>query len=311
MFGRNALIWSVHNSHLDCAMLLLSYTSDINHRDNEGKTVLMHVCEIFQPSMTTLFDVILSNKQLNIDTVDEDGWTVLHCCSVNGHIQLIKKFITKLSLQPHTINRYDNYGKNSAMLAANRGRLEVLKELLRKGSTVDSVDKDGKSGLMLAVRRGHCNCVIELCRNGADINRVDSDGQSALFLSTSNYHVNCVKVLLGLGCMLQYQSNNNNVLNVIANDEVLVNVLIAAGCTMDSSCVIQSDGNEEHEVVPLMEQCRSCIRYNLVHYIPTSNFSTLVERLLLPRPLKRFLVYDIKKMCRNMGVSILKTGQAT
>ena len=287
-------MWSVCNNHLDCAMLLLKYTADINHKDNEGKTVLMHVCKLFQPSMTILFDATLVNKELNINTVDSDGWTALHWCSVNGHTQLVKKIIARLSLQPSTINMYDIYGRNSAMLAANIGHLEVLKELLRRGSTVDSVDKDGKSGLMLAARCDHVDCVVELHKHGADIDRIDSDGQSALFLAVSNYHLDCVKVLFRQGCMLQYRNNKNvAVMSIVSNDKVLLDVLVAAGCDVYSLSSTQREREKEHEIKDLMEQCRNCIRNNLFPHVPKSNFFTLVERQPLPRPLKRFLVFNI------------------
>ena len=189
---------------------------------------------------------------------------------------------------------YDIYGRNSAMLAANRGHLEILKELLRRGSTVDSVDKDGKSGLMLAARCGHADCVVELHKHGADIDRIDSDGQSALFLAASNYNLNCVKMLFRLGCILQYKNNKNvAVMSIVSNDKVLVNVLVAAGCDVDSPSSTQRELGKEHEVKTLMEQCRYCVRSNLFPYVPKNNFFTLVERLPLPQPLKRFLVFNV------------------
>ena len=78
-------------------MILLKYSTDINQGDNEGKTVLTHVCKLFNTEMKTLFDPILIHKQLDIIKSDVDGWTALHWSSVNGHEQLVKKIISKFS----------------------------------------------------------------------------------------------------------------------------------------------------------------------------------------------------------------------
>ena len=135
-FGRNALAWSVCNGHTDCAMLLLKYSTDINQGDNEGKTVLMHVCKLYNTEMKTLFDSILIHKQLDILKADVDGWTALHWSSVNGHEQLVKKIVSKFSSNSSFINMCDTFGRNSLMLAANRGHLRVLRELISKGSDI-------------------------------------------------------------------------------------------------------------------------------------------------------------------------------
>ena len=296
-FGRNALTWSVCNGHIECAMLLLKYSSDINQSDNEGKTALMHVCKLFNPEMKTLFDAILIHKQLDILKVDVDGWTALHWSSVNGHEQLVKKIISKFSSNSSLINMCDTFGRNSLMLAANRGHLRVLRELISRGSDIDCVDTDGKSGLMLAARCGHAHCVLELHKNGAHIDRVDSDGQPALFLAASNYHKNCVKTLLGLGCVLQYSNNNNiNVLSIISADKVLFDVLIAAGCVPHSDHCIHKETIHKYEALSLLEQCRSCIRGSLLSSFDGTrlvNLFTLVGRLPLPGQLKRYLVHNV------------------
>ena len=191
----------------------------------------------------------------------------------------------------------DTFGRNSLMLAANRGHLRVLRELISRGSDIDCIDKDGKSALMLAARCGHAHCVLELHKNGAHLDRVDSDGQSALFLATFNYHKNCVKTLLGLRCLLQYVNNKNvNVLGIIRADKVLLDVLIAAGCVTHPDQCIYNGNIHKYEVLSLLEQCRSCIRGSLLSSFEGArlvNLFTLVGRLPLPRQLKRYLVDNI------------------
>ena len=296
-FGRNALTWSVCNGHIDCAVPLLKYSTDINQADNEGKTILMHVCELFNHDIRTLFDAILNHKQLDILKVDVDGWTALHWSSVNGHEELVKKIISKFLSNFSLINICDTFGRNSLMLAANRGHLRVLRELISRGSDIDCIDKDGKSGLILAARCGHAHCVLELHKNGAHLNRVDSDGQSALFLAAFNYHKNCVKTLLGLGCVLKYSNNKNvNVLSIISADKELLGILIAAGCALHPDRSDHNRSINKYEMLSLLEQCRSCIRGSLLSSFDGTrmvNLFTLVGRLPLPRQLKNYLVHNV------------------
>ena len=130
IFGRNALSWSVYNYHIDCALLLIKHSININHSDKESKTVLMYICELYHPRMRDLFDTVLAHKELDIMKVDEDGWTALHWSSVNGHEQLVRKILSKFSCNLPLLDLCDKFGRNALMLAANRGHMLVLRELI-------------------------------------------------------------------------------------------------------------------------------------------------------------------------------------
>ena len=156
--------------------------------------------------------------------------------------------------------------------------------------------------------------VLELHKHGADINRLDDDKQSALLLAASNFHINCVKTLLKLGCNLQpIFKYGNDVINLqySKSGRMVIATLLVAGCqpTRNKKAVediilsiIQElempDSNTRARYVKrsqssLLYQSRTRIRKYLQFYNTKGNLFQKVEYLPLPKPLKRFLLYNL------------------
>ena len=74
----------------------------------------------------------------------------------------------------------DNSGSTPLIRASENGYLEILKELVEKGSDIEAKNKDGYTALIRASQRGYFDIVKCLVESGADINAKDNDGDSAL-----------------------------------------------------------------------------------------------------------------------------------
>jgi uncharacterized protein len=64
--------------------------------------------------------------------------------------------------------------------SAEKGHLEQVKALLKKGADVNARDTNGQTALMAAAGRGHLEMVKLLIDKGADVNANDENGQTAL-----------------------------------------------------------------------------------------------------------------------------------
>lgn len=64
-------------------------------------------------------------------------------------------------------------------LAAGRGSLKFVEQLLAKGAAVDSVDASGATPLHHAARAGQARAVLALVKAGADLAKVDGAGKTA------------------------------------------------------------------------------------------------------------------------------------
>ncbi|KAH3745073.1 gamma-secretase-activating protein [Pelomyxa schiedti] len=72
----------------------------------------------------------------------------------------------------------------------------VIEFLDKEGAEVDATDDEDRTPLLWAADRGHLNLVKELLRRGANVNHQDSDGQTALHYSVSCGHKELTEYLL-------------------------------------------------------------------------------------------------------------------
>ena len=63
--------------------------------------------------------------------------------------------------------------------ASDKGRLDVVRELLKAGANVNAVDEDDWTALHLASNNGHLDVVRELLRAGADPTLKNKEGKMA------------------------------------------------------------------------------------------------------------------------------------
>ena len=98
------------------------------------------------------------------------------------------------------VNEKDNeYGWTALMAAALNGRTDVLQILLEKSSHVDAKDNFGWTSLIIASRSGHTDIVRALLDAGADVNAKTNTDYTALMAAAKQGHPDTVKLLLTRG----------------------------------------------------------------------------------------------------------------
>ncbi|XP_013383238.1 trithorax group protein osa isoform X2 [Lingula anatina] len=91
-------------------------------------------------------------------------------------------------------------------LAASRGELETVQELLQLGASLEP-DRDGRTVLHLAAQNGQAEVTKVLINAGCDINAVDSLGGTPLHRAAAQGHVEVVTLLLEEGCAYDRQED--------------------------------------------------------------------------------------------------------
>jgi hypothetical protein len=90
----------------------------------------------------------------------------------------------------------NSLGESALMLAAQRGRSDVIDALLQAGAHCNQVDKDGRTALYIAARNDHPCCIERLISARADVNLARANGTTPLFSASCNGRTACVRALL-------------------------------------------------------------------------------------------------------------------
>lgn len=175
----NALIQ--HSPHFEIADILLQNYANINHKNNNGHTILH--CAIMESNYKIL-DYLIENKaDINLKT--NDGYTSLHLAIRKNDFYSVKFLI--------------EHGAN-ANITTNDGRA-ILFFLL------DEIDKDKDITIVFPI-------VEYLIVNGVvDINDQDNLGNTALFKSLKLNNYELVKFLISQGANIEITNDvGDNVL---------------------------------------------------------------------------------------------------
>ena len=72
---------------------------------------------------------------------NEIGWVALHRACIEGHLECAKALLGAGA----DINKQTNRGSTPLMLAADWGKIEVVRELLKRGAKKELKNYDGKT----------------------------------------------------------------------------------------------------------------------------------------------------------------------
>lgn len=153
----------------------------------------------------------------DIEAADERGWTALRTAAAKGHVPVVRCLlacgaqVTKdqsgsppliaAAFNGHTevvdvlldagaevdTKTTGGFEATALMLAANCGRVEAVRLLLRRGAATEIRNNRGQTALMIAAICGENEIVNLLLDSGADVDARDDDGETALDQARHEY----------------------------------------------------------------------------------------------------------------------------
>ncbi|KAF7232728.1 hypothetical protein EG68_09224 [Paragonimus skrjabini miyazakii] len=137
---------------------------------------------------------------VDVDQLDEDGWSALRTASWRGHVEIVD-LLLRYGAQ---VNLSGPDGRSALRAAAWAGHEGIVRQLLCAGANVDIQDAEGRTPLIAAAYMGHVGVVELLAHAGADLNHADEDGRTALHVAAfcvrpSETHHEVVSCLLDCG----------------------------------------------------------------------------------------------------------------
>jgi ankyrin repeat protein len=161
-----------------------------------------------------LVNALLKKPGINVNALDDMGWSALVCASVNNHPEVVKALLAVPGIDFNDTSS----GISAFIWAAWTGHTKIVKILLdfkpqdgQPGIDINSRDNNGTSALMGAVRiRTFPSHVLAmLAVPGIDVNAKNNDGNSALMLAAESARSENVKALLAFPGIDVNATNND------------------------------------------------------------------------------------------------------
>ena len=134
-------------------------------------------------------------KDVDVDHTDIDGQTALHAAQ-RGHVDVVKKLVEAGA----GVRTMDTEGRTCLLLAAGRGHTEVVRYLVGlPGVEIDHTDDEDWTALHLAADMNHTDAMQVLIDAGADIEVGSTSGNSPLHWACSSGSLDAVKLLVRAG----------------------------------------------------------------------------------------------------------------
>ncbi|WP_448218487.1 ankyrin repeat domain-containing protein [Endozoicomonas sp. 2B-B] len=148
--------------------------------------------------------------------------------------EVIVDHLLKAGAEVNTARTED--GATALMVAAQRGRTNCVKLLLKARANVNARNVTGATPLYFAAEKGRTGCVKLLLNAGADRNiPKTSDGATPLSIAVSRSYVECVELLIKDETDLNTRFRDGNTLLLIAACKGTMELLIKNGADLNAA----------------------------------------------------------------------------
>jgi ankyrin repeat protein len=170
------------------AKRLINKGIDVNGKDKDDTTLLMHACEY---SRSRAIPLMLLDYKADVNAVNNKGETALICaCNKNSEDKDVRyRIVRDLICYGAKVNVADNNGWTPFLQACEDDDDDLASLLVSKGANVKARTKDGHTALMFAAEHANIEFMEYLLQEGIDINAETKDGWTALMYACKYSHV--------------------------------------------------------------------------------------------------------------------------
>lgn len=183
----------------DVKALFETGKTDINAKSKRGNTALMLAAESGHIKIVEY----LVGKGADIHIRNRYGWTAVMCALSNAHMEITDFLLSRGAVLSPQDSLNVLFLEN-----AEQGRLEHVKELLRRGAHIQARARNGNFALHLAAGNGHLPLVRYFLETGElTVHAKGHDNITALILSAEKGHIETVSFLLQNGADVQAKNS--------------------------------------------------------------------------------------------------------
>jgi ankyrin repeat protein len=183
------LISAIEYSNVESVRRLLKNGADISRARGEDGMNALHVASLYAET-TDLIDVILETGKLDINGVDNNGWTPLHwAINKTSYSKVNAGHLIRKGADPTIANKEGDTPLHWA--ASHAEEIETINLILENDQVdINSRNKNGWTALHRAIRASNVITLRYLLKKGADPNAADENGATPLHLAaeTNDYY---------------------------------------------------------------------------------------------------------------------------
>ncbi|KAI4495270.1 hypothetical protein M0804_001471 [Polistes exclamans] len=176
----------------------------------------------------------LENRRTQVDDRDENGSTALILAAAKGKIQFLRELINYGA----DVNTEDADNWTALLCAAKEGYTEICSELLDHGANLEHRDMGGWTALMWATYKGRSDTVKLLIARGADVNAHGNFHISSLLWAAGRGYAEIVKDLISHGAKVNVGDKYGTTALVWGSRKgniEIVDTLLKAGANVDTA----------------------------------------------------------------------------
>ncbi|KAL5286345.1 KIDINS220 family protein [Megaselia abdita] len=177
---------------------------------------------------------ILDSRHLTVDDRDENGTTILMVAASRGLIPFVRELISRGA----DIQAEDNDNWTALLNAAKSGHFDILQLLIEHGADYEHRDMGGWTPLLWAAYRGHTEIVQFLLEKNCDVNAHGNFHLGPLLWSAGRGHKEIVELLIKRGAKVNVGDKYGTTALVWAcrrGHSEIVEVLLKAGANVDTA----------------------------------------------------------------------------
>ena len=193
MRGFENLHWAAINGHVHVVQFLLDQGVEIDARDGQRRTALLHAIESEQTGVVQC----LISRGANVEArqSDERPLTPLSLAVMSRN----KDIVLLLVKNGAVIDSWDSEMKSPLIRAAHFGDVDIIEVLLTYGANIEARTIDGATALNYAARRQHTEAVKLLLRSGANVECAFKDQGTPLVQASKQRHIEIALILVESG----------------------------------------------------------------------------------------------------------------
>ncbi|MBP0614232.1 ankyrin repeat domain-containing protein [Jiella mangrovi] len=167
----------------------LNHRIDINARDNENCTALIHA--IANGHLEIALYLIDLGADVSIRA--RDGWSSINIAASKGNIDVCRAILER---NPGEIRSRTDTGLSPVLAAGANGHLELVDFFIRMGASYEECDNSNYNLLALAADNGHLNMYKKAIELGLSPDVEVAGGHNVLMLASRNGHSNVVEYIV-------------------------------------------------------------------------------------------------------------------